>query len=565
MRKIALFVVFILLVTSFTGIFSFESVAQNQPPFFGTPAPENNSISNPLSFTWNIPISDPEGDTFSWTIQCNNSQTNSGTDDTNGSKSLALSGLAYLTTYTVWVNATDPTGSGLYTRIWHMFTTMSQPWSNRPPTFSNPSPVNGSTGINRYHATNITVSDLDGNSTLVCFWYSLSNSPYSWTKAQQNNSVTANTTARDINSSYSSGWNTQYWWKVTANDGHANSTVIYTFTTKWINRAPTFSSPSPTNGSTGVNRYHATNVTVSDLDGNATTVCFYYSLSNSPYSWVKSQQNNSVIANTTVRDINSSYSSGRNTQYWWRVTAYDGHVNSSVIYTFTTKQSNSPPVFGTPSPANGSTGNMVNLSWSIPINDLEGNAFSWTIQCSNGQTTSGTGAMNGTKSLTLSGLTNSTTYKIWVNATDPTGSGLYTRKWYNFTTSASLPPHKPTITGPTSGKTGVSYIYNFVTSDPKAYDVYYRIEWGDGSPITEWYGPYHSGQVIIVSQTFSTIGTFIIMCQAKNTYNTSSDWGQLQVTMPVSINLPPLFHQLLEKLFERFPHAFPILRHLLGY
>ena len=27
-----------------------------------------------------------------------------------------LSGLAYSTTYKVWVNATDPTGSGLYTR-----------------------------------------------------------------------------------------------------------------------------------------------------------------------------------------------------------------------------------------------------------------------------------------------------------------------------------------------------------------------------------------------------------------------------------------------------------------
>jgi hypothetical protein len=207
----------------------------------------------------------------------------------------------------------------------------------------------------------------------------------------------------------------------------------------------------------------------------------------------------------------------------------------------------------------------MSFNWSISINDPEGDAFSWTIQCSNRQTASGTGALNGTKSLAVSGLLNSTTYKIWVNATDPTGSGLYTRKWYTFTTSASPPPYKPSIDGPANGKAGVSYNYNFVTSDPKAYDVYYRIIWGDGSSVSEWYGPYHSGQVIIVSQTFSTIGTFYIMCQAKNIYNTSSDWGQLQVTMPVSINLPSLFHQLLEKLFERFPHEFPILRHLLGY
>ena len=59
----------------------------------------------------------------------------------------------------------------------------------------------------------------------------------------------------------------------------------------------------------------------------------------------------------------------------------------------------------------------------------------------------GLSASNGTKSLSLSGLTYSTTYKIWVNATDPTGSGLYTRKWYTFTTKP-LPPMKVIITKP---------------------------------------------------------------------------------------------------------------------
>ena len=110
------------------------------------------------------------------------------------------------------------------------------------------------------------------------------------------------------------------------------------------------------------------------------------------------------------------------------------------MYTFTTKANTStqPPVYHFP--ANGSTGNLLNLPWSIPITDLEGDAFSWTIQCSNGQKSSGTGASNGTKTLTLSGLSNLTTYKIWVNATDPDGSGQYTRRWYTFTTKANTPP-----------------------------------------------------------------------------------------------------------------------------
>ena len=227
---------------------------------------------------------------------------------------------------------------------------------------------------------------------------------------------------------------------------------------------------------------------------------------------------------------------------------------------------NQPPVFGTPTPLNNSMNNALSLSWSIPINDPEGDIFLWTIQCSNTQTIGGTGALNGTKLLALSNLAYLTPYTVWVNATDPTGSGLYTRKWATFTTVASPPPHQPTIDGPANGKTGVSYNYNFVTSDPEGDDVYYRIIWGDGSPVTEWYGPYHSGQLIIVSHTFLKTGTFIIQCQAKDIYNALSNWGQLDVIMPVSTSIYlPLFHQLIEKLFERFPHAFPVLRQLLGY
>jgi len=346
-KIIGLFICILFLATAVPAVESKDFT--NQPPVFGTPNPSNNSTNNTLKLSWSIPINDPEGDAFSWTIQCSNRQTISGTGALNGTKSLALSGLAYLVTYTVWVNATDPTGSDLYTRKW---------------------------------------------------------------------------------------------------------------------------------------------------------------------------------------------------------------------YTFTTK-ANLPPVFGTPSTANCSTNTPMSFHWSIPINDSEGDAFSWAIQCSNRQTISGSGAFNGTKSLELSGLTNSTTYKVWVNATDPTGSGFYTRKWYTFTTEASPPPYKPIIDGPASGKTGVSYNYNFVTSDPQGDDVYYRIEWGDGSPVTEWYGPYHSGQLIIVTHTFLKTGTFIIQCQAKDIYGALSDWGTLEVTMPVSINQP--FHQFMERLFQRFPHAFPILRQLLGY
>jgi FlaG/FlaF family flagellin (archaellin) len=211
------------------GVLQEGIVRGGSPPMFGAPSPTNGSTGNLLSFAWSIPINDPDGDVFSWTIHCSNGQTSSGIGASNGTKSLSLSGLVYLTVYKVWVNATDPGGSGLYTRRWFTFTTKSQPWSNRAPTFSSPSPVNGSTSVSRFHATNVTVSDLDGNSTTVCFW---NNKTGSWLKLQQNNSVPANSTVRDLNSTYANSYSTKYWWKVTAFDGHVNSSVIYSFTTK---------------------------------------------------------------------------------------------------------------------------------------------------------------------------------------------------------------------------------------------------------------------------------------------------------------------------------------------
>lgn len=101
--------------------------AENQPPFFGTPAPVNGSTNQPLSLTWSIPISDPDGDPFTWSIECNNGDSNSGSSASNGTKTATLVNLAYATTYKVWVNATDPAGSNTYTKKWYRFTTGQAP------------------------------------------------------------------------------------------------------------------------------------------------------------------------------------------------------------------------------------------------------------------------------------------------------------------------------------------------------------------------------------------------------------------------------------------------------
>ena len=268
-------------------------------------------------------MNDPEGNLFSWTIQCSNGQTNNSLSASNGTKTLILSGLTYATTYTIWVNATDHTGSGLITKRWYTFTTQTT-GGNIPPVFGTPTPLNTSTNQPLSLTWSIPINDPQGD-------------PFNW-------SIQCSNGQSNSSSSASNGT------KTLILSGLANSTAY----TIWVNATDP----------TGSNQY---------------------------------------------------------TRKWYYFTTQVSSVNH-------------PPELGAPSPANSSTGNLLSFSWSIPITDLEGDTFTWSIQCSNTQTNTATGATNGTKTLALSGLAYATTYTIWVNATDPTGSGEYTRKWYTFTT-----------------------------------------------------------------------------------------------------------------------------------
>jgi hypothetical protein len=417
----------------------------DNPPVFGKPSPANGSTGNPLGFTWSILMNDPEGDDFDWTIQCSNGQTNSASGASNGTKTLPLSGLSNATSYRVWVNATDSTGSGLYTRKWYTFTTKT----NLPPNFGASTPTNHSTNNPLNITWSIPITDPEGDL-------------FSWT--------------------------------IQCSNGQSNS------------------STNATNGTKSL-----------PLFGLAYTTTY------------------TIWVNATDPTGSSLF-----TRRW---------------YTFTTK-TNLPPVFGKPSPANSSTNNLLNLTWGLLISDPEGNTFTWIIQCNNGQATNGTDAVNGTKTLKLSNLVYATTYKIWVNATDLTGSGRYTRQWYSFTTQTNQPPNPPTITGPGKSKVRVATEYNFTAIDPENDSIYYFIDWGDQTN-SSWIGPYPSGEVVNQSHTWSKRGTYTIKAKAKNINGNESNWGTLDITMPFSYNGP--FQPFWERFFERFPHAFPILRKLLGY
>lgn len=243
----------------------------------------------------------------------------------------------------------------------------------------------------------------------------------------------------------------------------------------------------------------------------------------------------------------------------------DNGVDSGSAYVFIKENKNAPPIIGTPTPLNNSINNPHHFTWSIPIIDLEGDVFSWTIQCSSGHSNTTTDASNGTKSLTLSGLMYSTTFKIWVNATDPFGSNMFTRKWYTFTTKTNQPPDLPLITGPSEGIVGVTVLYNLSTIDPDGDAVYYFIDWGDNTN-SSWIGPYVSGNKRVIFHTWSIEQTYTVRVKAKDIYGNESDWAQLAVTIPKGlIQISPLFIELFERFLQRFPLVFPLLRQLFDF
>ena len=121
-------------------------------------------------------------------------------------------------------------------------------------------------------------------------------------------------------------------------------------------------------------------------------------------------------------------------------------------------------------------------------------------------------------------------------------------------------PERPS--GAASGKPGIEYVFSSRTTDPFGLDIFYLWDWGDGT-VSEWIGPYDSGEECNASHSWSEKGNYNIKVKARNIDNVESEWSNpLPITMPYSYN--PLQH-VFDWLFQRFPDAFQLLRKLVGY
>ena len=425
--------------------------------------------------------------------------------------------------------------------------------TNNPPiTPSVPSgPSSGNTGVSYQYSTSTT--DPDGDNIKYGWDWNGDSNVDEWTNYYS--SGTQVTTSHSWSSAGS------YWVKVIAEDIHGAQSIwssekLVVISGGGNNPPNTPSTPSgPSSGDVGVSLQYIS----STIDPDGDNVKYHLDTNN-----------DGIIDHTS-----GFYSSGDtysiqvtfNSQgtYYLRFKAEDIHGaqsswSDSLTVTIGTGGNNPP---NTPNKPTGSTTGDIGIQYTYSTSstdpDNDNIKYGWDIDSDNiidywtGFYTSGQTCSVG---ITFSA---AGTYHLRVKAKDSENSesAFSTALTIVISGGGNQPPNKPTITGPTQGKSGTRYAYEARTTDPNGDQLYYLFDWGDGTD-SGWIGPYTSGISVSADNIWSN-GNYQIKVKAKDTNNAESEWSD-----PLSISMPK--HKTINKPFLIFlknhPHMFPLIRQI---
>jgi hypothetical protein len=119
----------------------------------------------------------------------------------------------------------------------------------------------------------------------------------------------------------------------------------------------------------------------------------------------------------------------------------------------------------------------------------------------------------------------------------------------------NFPPNKPSIDGPINGNPLKKYTFTATASDREGDNVSYLFDWGDGTD-SGWTELVASGTSLCKIHRWLRSDTYTVKVRAKDDYGSTSDWAELEITMPrnrIATN----------NLMMRFLEQFPILHRLL--
>jgi PKD repeat protein len=114
-------------------------------------------------------------------------------------------------------------------------------------------------------------------------------------------------------------------------------------------------------------------------------------------------------------------------------------------------------------------------------------------------------------------------YMVTLRVTDNSSATATKTKTITIT---DLAPPAPTVNGPTSGS--INHVYDFTVGpiiDPEEDSFYCKWDWGDGN-ISDWAGPYPSGQIASGSHSWTAVGTYEIRARLKDSYGAESNWSE---------------------------------------
>jgi hypothetical protein len=325
-------------------------------------------------------------------------------------------------------------------------------------------------------------------------------------------------------------YNTQYYWRIDSYDeiNAATTGPTWTFTTKEDNPPYIPSNPFPLNESIDVDIFTNLSWAGGDPDGDNVTYDVYFgNISNPP----------NVISNYD----NLSYSLGvldYNTQYFWRIDAWDeyGYSSTSSTWTFTTKENPPPIIPYNIIPENDSTNIYIDAILSWIGGDPDGDNVTYDVYLGIDQNPIKVSSNQTDNFYDPEEMETTTTYYWKIITWDSYGLKSISPLWH-FKTSiyTNSPPEKPNKpSGPTTGRPGISYSYSSYTTEPNGEPIFYMFDWDDSTRM-EWIGPFNSGQTVTVSHTWRDKGSYAIKVKAKDIYGGESFWSD-----PLAISMPKI-------------------------
>ncbi len=239
-----------------------------------------------------------------------------------------------------------------------------------------------------------------------------------------------------------------------------------------------------------------------------------------------------------------------NTSYYWYVVARDENGTSSTgpEWTFTTNNCTCDPPEKPSGPSR--VRNRHRYEYTTKIKNQNQNGWYYNFSWGDGNHTDWMGPYNHSERVRAEhqweeqGI-----YQVQARARFRNGNRSTGQEWISTGWSESLwvtvttndptndPPSAPEINGQTQGKPDVEYEYTFVATDPDGDDLYYNVCWEGCGSETQTYGPYISGEEVIISYSWPEQGKYMICAKAEDVYGEEGPEGTLEVTMPYNKNI----------------------------